>query len=49
MNDITPKHFDREDLPFLGWIVLTEIGSENLYFEYKDNENHVRRGFIKIV
>lgn len=34
-----------EELPGLGWIQITEVGEENVYFDHGDG----RRGFVKVV
>lgn len=42
------KLFEIEDLPKLGWINITFVGEENMYFEYKNDLSHVLKGFVKI-
>ncbi len=44
----SPKSFEIEDLPNLGWIEMEEMGSENLYFKYLDENNKICFGFVKI-
>tara|TARA_R110000824_G_scaffold79967_2_gene201349 strand:- start:42 stop:173 length:132 start_codon:yes stop_codon:yes gene_type:complete len=40
---MTPTQYDTNELPHLGWIVITEIGEENIYFRTEDGSI----GFIK--
>lgn len=38
-----PKQFEDIELPGLGWIKITEIGSENFYFLYDgDKEGYCK-------
>lgn len=38
-------HFD--DIRDAGWILITEVGDENLYFQFRDNEGDVHTGYCK--
>ena len=40
----TPKQYEISDLPSLGWITITEHGSENTYFTLPDGSI----GFVKM-
>ena len=35
-NPRTLTEFETEDLPGLGWIQITDVGEENVYFTYGD-------------
>lgn len=39
-----PTWYEIEDLPALGFITITDIGEENIYFTLADGS----RGFIKV-
>ena len=41
------KNYELTELRFLGFIQITSIGEENLYFDYLDSLGHVCRGFVK--
>ena len=44
----TPKWFEISEWLELGWFIVTHVGSENIYFEYRNDLGHVSKGFIKI-
>ena len=40
---VYPQFFDTTQIPALGWIQITHIGSENVYFTYGEG----LKGFMK--
>ena len=43
-----PIWFEIEDLPLIGAIRITDIGSENMYFTVTDDDGREHEGFVKI-
>lgn len=43
-----PIWFEIEDLPLIGCIRITEIGSENFYLIVTDDDGTEHEGFVKI-
>lgn len=41
---MSPEQFEVSDLTVIGWITITSIGEENVYFTLADG----RRGFVKL-
>lgn len=40
-----PQEFDIDQLPRLGWIQITDVGEENIYFTLEDGS----KGFCKVL
>ena len=44
-----PKYIEREELSSIGWLQITSVGSENMYFDYINELGHVSKGYHKIL
>lgn len=40
-----PPEYDLDDLPTLGWLQVTDVGEENMYFTLEDGTD----GFCKVL
>jgi len=43
----TVAMIDLHDIPDMGWIHITAIGQENVYFDFKDDAGEVHQGYFK--